>query len=86
MKEPSHLSFAGLWALRESYFSYALSSFGLGTMWIGIHNEWQYVKSISGSTLWTNLVMLFWASFFPYTTKIVSANFDNKTVQIMYGF
>ncbi|WP_251717630.1 TMEM175 family protein [Lactobacillus agrestimuris] len=85
LKEPEQLSFSGLWALRESYFSYALSFFWLGTMWIGIHNEWQHVKSISGSTLWANLIMLFWASFFPYTTKIVSANFDNKTAQIMYG-
>lgn len=85
LKEPATLNWAGIWALRESYFSYALSFFWLGTMWIGIHNEWQHVKAISGATLWANLVVLFWASFFPYTTKIVSANFDNKTAQIMYG-
>ncbi|GAA3637875.1 TMEM175 family protein [Lactobacillus hamsteri] len=85
LKEPSQLSFSGLWALRESYFSYALSFFWLGTMWIGIHNEWEHVNIISGTTLWANLMLLFWASFFPYTTKIVSANFNNKTAQIMYG-
>lgn len=85
LQEPKTLNWSGIWALRESYFSYAISFFWLGTMWIGIHNEWQHIEKISGVTLWANLVMLFWASFFPYTTKIVSANFDNKTAQVMYG-
>lgn len=85
LKEPTSLTWSGLWALRDSYFSYALSFFWLGMMWISIHNEWQHVKQISNITLWANLVLLFWASFFPYTTKIVSANFNNKTAQIMYG-
>lgn len=85
LKEPSSLTWSGIWALRDSYFSYALSFFWLGMMWISIHNEWQHVQKISNLTLWANLTLLFWASFFPYTTKIVSANFNNKTAQIMYG-
>lgn len=71
LQEPKTLNWAGIWALRESYFSYAISFFWLGTMWIGIHNEWQHIEKISGVTLWANLVMLFWASLFPYTTKIL---------------
>lgn len=85
LEEPASLNLSGIWALHDSYFSYALSFFWLGMMWISIHNEWQHVQKISNLTLWSNLVLLFWASFFPYTTKIVSANFNNKTAQIMYG-
>lgn len=85
LKEPSSLTWQGIWNMRESYFAYAISFFWLGTMWIGLHNEWEKVEKISASTLWVNLMMLFWSSLFPYTTKIVSANFDNKTAQVMYG-
>lgn len=45
--EPKTLNWAGIWAMRESYFAYALSFFWLGTMWIGLHNEWEKVKVIS---------------------------------------
>lgn len=85
LKEPSSHTWAGIWALRVNYFAYALSFFWLGTMWIGLHNEWQQVKSISYSTLWWLLLLLFWASLFPYTTKIVASDFDNTVTQVMYG-
>lgn len=45
--EPKTLNWAGIWAMRKSYFAYALSFFWLGTMWIGLHNEWEKVKVIS---------------------------------------
>lgn len=85
LKEPSSLTLSGLWALRNSYFAYTLSFFWLGTMWVGLHNEWQYVKRISPAVVWCNLFLLFWTSFFPYVTKIVSEHFYNKTAQVMYG-
>ena len=40
LKEPETLSLQGLWALKGSYYAYTLSFFWLGTMWIGLHNEW----------------------------------------------
>lgn len=85
LKAPQTLNWQGLWALRASYFSYALSFFWLGTMWIGLHSQWENVEQISVSTLWMTLLLLFFASFFPYTTKIVSTHFMNKTAQAMYG-
>ena len=44
LQEPESLSLQGLWALKGSYSAYTLSFFWLGTMWIGLHNEWQDVK------------------------------------------
>lgn len=85
LKEPASHTWAGLWALRVNYFAYALSFFWLGTMWIGLHNEWQQVKQISYGTLWWLLILLFWASLFPYTTKLVASDFDNTMTQVFYG-
>ncbi len=44
LQEPETLSLQGLWALKGSYSAYTLSFFWLGTMWIGLHNEWQNVR------------------------------------------
>lgn len=85
LNEPTEMTWSGIWALHESYLAYALSFFWLGTLWIGLHNEWQHVKAIKPATLWMNLIVLFWASLFPYTTKLVSDHFDNSVAQVLYG-
>lgn len=85
LPEPKVLNWAGLWGLRTSFLSYAISFFWLGIMWIGLHNEWNGIKEVTAGTLWVNMLLLFWSSLFPYTTKLVSANFFNKTAQVFYG-
>ena len=85
LNEPEQMTWSGIWALHESYLAYALSFFWLGTLWVGLHNEWQHVKMIKTSTLWMNLIVLFWASLFPYTTKLVSDHFNNSVAQVLYG-
>ncbi|CZQ98157.1 TMEM175 family protein [Trichococcus collinsii] len=59
LQEPETLSLQGLWALKGSYSAYTLSFFWLGTMWIGLHNEWQNVEKISIPVIWYNLSILF---------------------------
>ena len=85
LKEPETLSLQGLWALKGSYSAYTLSLFWLGTMWIGLHNEWQDVKKISIPVIWYSLSILFFSSLFPYVTKIVSNHFDDSFAQGLYG-
>ncbi|MDU5333178.1 TMEM175 family protein [Enterococcus sp.] len=85
LEKPNPLSVRGLWDLRENFFSYTLSFFWLGLMWLTHHNSWTLVKKISNSTVVYTLILLFFSSFFPYTTSIVSANFNSKTAQVMYG-
>lgn len=85
LEKPNPLSLAGLWDLRENFFSYALSFFWLGLMWLTHHNSWTPVKKISNSTVVYTLILLFFSSFFPYTTSIVSANFNSRLAQAMYG-
>ena len=85
LPKPEEVTFAGIWALKDSYFCYALSFFWLGTMWIGIHNEWHYVRKIGKSAVWLGLILLFTSSWIPYSISIVVLNPQNVTAQVMYG-
>ena len=56
LKKPGSLTIEALWNLRFSFFSYALSFFWLGSMWINIHNEWESIDRINSKTLWIVLL------------------------------
>jgi len=85
LEKPEHISWQGLWDLRVNYFAYALSFFWLGMMWFSHHNAWNQIKKINNSTVIYSLLMLFFASLFPYTTSIVAQNYNNSTAQVLYG-
>lgn len=85
LEKPSVISLASLWELRNSFFAYSLSFFWLGTMWIDMHNGYEYVNKVSKKVVWNTLFLLFFSSFFPYVTSIVSTNFYNETAQLLYG-
>jgi uncharacterized membrane protein len=85
LEKPSHVTWAGIWELRVNYFAYALSFFWLGFMWLSHHNAWHKIEKVNNSTVVYTLLMLFFASLFPYTTSIVAQNFNNSTAQFMYG-
>ena len=85
LKKPAEASWEALWALRNDFFSYAVSFFWLGAMWINIHNQWAYIEKIDDSVLWYSIIMLFFASFFPYVTSFVSDNFGSLFAHMVYS-
>lgn len=85
LEKPQKYSLAGLWELRASFFAYALSFFWLGAMWVNLHFSFHQVEKISQKTVWATIIMLFLSSFFPYTTKLIAADFSNSTMQAFYG-
>lgn len=85
LERPSAPTLSALWELRHSFFSYALSFFWLGSMWINIHNEWESIEKINAKTLWVTLVLLFFCSVIPYATDLVSRDFNNRVTQAFYG-
>lgn len=85
LPRPETYDLAGLWALRTNFFAYALSFFWLGAMWVNIHQSYHLVDKISQKTVWSAIIMLFFASFYPYATKLIADAFWNKTVQGLYG-
>ena len=85
LEKPSEPTLKAIWELRTSYFSYTLSFFWLGTMWVNHHNEWQKVEKISKSVVWWSIILLFFSSLFPYTTSFVNSYFYSSVAQVFYG-
>lgn len=85
LEKPSEPTLKAIWELRTSYFSYTLSFFWLGTMWVNLHNEWHKVEKISKSVVWWSVILLFFSSWFPYTTSFVNSYFYSSTAQVFYG-
>ena len=81
-KEPTLI---GFWDLRMSYFSYVLSLFWLGSLWMGLNEAWDTAGRIDNACVMWTLVLLFFASLIPYTTDLVSRHFDNRIMQCSYG-
>lgn len=85
LKKPDEITLSGFWALRNNYFAYWLSFFWLGSVWISMHGIWEKVELVSRTVLWWNLIFLFFASFMPYATGLVSTHFNNSLAQAFYG-
>lgn len=84
LKAPKQVTLAGFWALRDQFVAYFISFFWVGTMWVGLHNNWNDVKTIRHSTPWLAVILLFFSSLFPYATKIVSNHLMSFEVQTLY--
>lgn len=54
-------------------------------MWVNMHRAWDNITRINNKLVWISLLLLFFSSFFPYTTSIVVTNFNNSVVQALYG-
>ncbi|MBO5562065.1 MAG: DUF1211 domain-containing protein [Firmicutes bacterium] len=50
LEKPSTPALSAVWELKHSFFSYTLSFFWLGSMWVNIHNEWERIEKISAKT------------------------------------
>ena len=85
LKRQDHISWQALWDLRAYFFAYTISFFWLGTLWVNLHRSWDVVDKINNNLVWSSIVLLFFLSFFPYTTALVSADFNNSVAQTIYG-
>ncbi|MET3557478.1 putative membrane protein [Streptococcus rupicaprae] len=85
LERPDQISWQALWDLRTNFFAYTISFFWLGTMWVNLHRSWDVIDKINTNLVWSSIVLLFFSSFFPYTTALVSADFNNPVAQTLYG-
>lgn len=85
LDKPAEPSLAAFWALRQNYFSYALSFFWLGSLWVGLNSIWEKAEKINRAVIWWNLLLLFLASLIPYATSLCSTYFNNRVIQGFYG-
>lgn len=85
LERPTEPTVAAFWALRQNYFAYTLSFFWLGSLWMGMNSVWDKAEFINNKIVAWTLVLLFFASFIPYATDLVSQNFYDHTMQAFYG-
>ena len=57
LKKPEAADWASLWALRSDFFSYAVSFFWLGAMWVNIHNQWSRIEKIDNKVIWWSIIL-----------------------------
>lgn len=85
LEKPETPSLQAFWELRNNFFAYFLSFFWLGSLWMALNTLWEKVERISSEVVWANLYLLFFVSFMPYATGLVSSHFENYIAQLFYG-
>ena len=54
-------------------------------MWVNMHRAWDNVEKVNNRLVWISMLLLFFSSFFPYTTSLVASDFNSSVAQIVYG-
>ena len=86
LKKPETMSWAGLWAVRDSLVAYTLTFFMMISMWVQIHALWEQIERVDNSVIWSSMIFLFSSSFIPYATSILmESNFSNRSFSVLYG-
>ena len=85
LPKPDPLTWEGVWALKETYATYILSFFWLGTMWVSLHNEWHHIQMVTKKVVWLGIVLLFVTSWIPYSMSVVAIDPMNRVGQVLYG-
>ena len=86
LEKPDTASWQAVWELRSSFFSYTISFFWLGAMWVNLHSQWQRVDKIDNRVVWCSIIMLFFSSFFPWVTDFVAQHFMSRFAHGVYFF
>ncbi|BBK79885.1 DUF1211 domain-containing protein [Streptococcus mutans] len=85
LEKPSQMTWSAIWDLRMNFFAYTISFFWIGTMWVNMHRAWDSIDKINNNLVWISMLLLFFSSFFPYTTSIVANHFNSSVAQTLYG-
>lgn len=85
LPKPDPITLHGVLVLRDSYITYILSFFWLGTMWVSLHNEWHHIKVVTKKVVWLGIVLLFVTSWIPYSMSVVAMDPMNRVGQVLYG-
>lgn len=71
MKVPHGADIAALSPLAGVFLSYVLSFVYVGIYWNNHHHMFQLTRTVTGTILWANLILLFWLSLLPFRKSVV---------------
>ncbi|MGH9565744.1 MAG: TMEM175 family protein [Candidatus Angelobacter sp.] len=85
MKVPHGDRWEDLLPLAPTFLSYVLSFVYVGIYWNNHHHMLHASTTITGSTMWANLHLLFWLSLFPFATGWMGENHFTTAPTALYG-
>ncbi|MFP5250355.1 MAG: TMEM175 family protein, partial [Acidobacteriota bacterium] len=85
MKVPHGSTLQDLAPLLPVFLSYVLSFLYVGIYWNNHHHMLHTCESVTGTILWSNLMLLFWLSLFPFTTGWMGQNDFTAVPTMLYG-
>ena len=85
MKVPHGADLSALSPLAGVFLSYVLSFVYVGIYWNNHHHMFQLTKTVTGTILWANLILLFWLSLLPFTTGWMGENHFERWPTVLYG-
>lgn len=85
MKVPHGGTLQDLEPLLPVFLSYVLSFLYVGIYWNNHHHMLHTCESVTGTILWSNLMLLFWLSLFPFTTGWMGQNDFTAVPTMLYG-
>jgi uncharacterized membrane protein len=85
LETPAEATWVALGDSATGFATYALSFVYVGIYWNNHHHLFQVVQRISGGVLWANLILLFWLSLFPFTTKWMDDTGFEEVPTVVYG-
>lgn len=75
---------AGLLGIWHKYLAFGISFFVIGTLWIGHHRKFRFIKRYDSRLLMLNLLMLMVIAFVPFPSSILS-EYSNRTATVFYA-
>ena len=85
LRPPTGDQLSDLDPLIPVFISYALSFVNLGIYWNNHHHLFQAAKLVDGRVLWSNMLLLFWLSLFPFGTAWMGQTNFASVPTAIYG-
>jgi len=85
LKTPATADLHGLAHRAPALLVYILSFTVIGIYWNNHHHLLRATERISGAVMWTNLYLLLWLSFVPFTTAWVGTAHSRSLPAVAYG-
>ena len=85
LRAPVGGSFADLRSRLPALLVYILSFAIIGTYWNNHHHLLRAARRISGTVMWTNLLLLFWLSLIPVLTEWIAEHYRQSAPAATYG-
>jgi uncharacterized membrane protein len=64
---------------------YAVSFVILGTLWVGHHYQFHFIRRSNRALLWINILFLLFVSFLPFATALVGSFPRERAAVLTYG-